>query len=420
MGVSIREKITGEGWWVFVRHKGRRMSRLVGDRQAARQLAKELRRALAAGSLGLMPETTASVPTFREYAERYLANAAHTLKHSTAMDYQGNVTLYLLPAFGTLPLDQITRAEVKRLALQIRCKGRKPKTARKVIGTLSTILNEAVDDGLLTSNPALGLRKVYRSPDFRDGGGKTRVLPLTREELGHLLTTAHDHSITRGSKVVLPFRSHYPFLLLLARTGLRLGEAIALQWGDIDWHRGFIEVQRAYVRGRLTTTKNKKSRRVDMSAQLQETLRAVYAERFEKVTALIPEGQMAADEARASAASQWIFTDQIGGITDPDAFRSRVFAPLLLAAEIRHIRIHDLRHTYASLLLAAGKELHYIQQQLGHHSPAFTLAVYGHLLPRDRHQEVNCLDDVAPNGTPVAPTDENASAAKTTKARQVA
>jgi len=55
--------------------------------------------------------------------------------------------------------------------------------------------------------------------------------------------------------------------------GLRLGEAIALQWGDIDWHRGFIEMRRAFVRGRLTTTKNTKPRRVDMSAQLQELKR---------------------------------------------------------------------------------------------------------------------------------------------------
>jgi hypothetical protein len=60
---------------------------------------------------------------------------------------------------------------------------------------------------------------------------------------------------------------------------------------------------------------------------------------------------------------------------------------------MRKIRIHDLRHTYASLLIEARKELHYIQEQLGRHSPSFTLTVYGHLLPRDRRGEVDCLDD---------------------------
>ena len=150
-----------------------------------------------------------------------------------------------------------------------------------------------------------------------------------------------------------------------------------------------------------TNPKNTKPRRVDMSAQLQETLRALYAERFDKVTALAPEGQVAVEAARASAATHWVFPDTIGGVLDADAFRRRVFGPLLTAAKMRHIRIHDLRHTYASLLIAAGKELLYIQQQFGHQSPAVTLAVYGHLLARDRRGEVNSDPEskVAPNGT---------------------
>ena len=66
----------------------------------------------------------------------------------------------------------------------------------------------------------------------------------------------------------------------------------------------------------------------------------------------------------------------------PSGSCHRVWAPLLEAAKLHKVRIHDLRHTYASLMIDAGKALHFVQQQLGHHSPAFTLAVYGHLLPR--------------------------------------
>jgi integrase len=417
MGVSIREKAKGAGWWVLIRHRGRRTSKFVRDKRAAQHLAKELRHALAAGDFGLL-QAPRTIPTFAPYAERYLATAAHTLKRSTVGDYRGNVTNYLIPAFGTRTLDQIPRADVKQLALALRGQGLKPKTARKIVGTLSTILNEAVDDGWLASNPALGLRKVYRSPDFRDSSSSAPT-PLTREELAHLLATARDHQVQRGPTVVFPFRRHYPFLLLLARTGVRLGEAVAVQWGDIDWRGGFIEVRRNHVRGRLTTPKNRKARRVDMSVQLQETLRTLYAERFETVVGFSADDEAAVEEARASAAHQWVFPDTVGGILDGDAFRARVFGPLLTAAKLRHIRIHDLRHTYASLLIAAGKELHYIQQQLGHHSPAFTLSVYGHLLPRDRRGEVNCLDDenkTAPNGTPVAPGRENERFAKKAKA----
>lgn len=88
-----------------------------------------------------------------------------------------------------------------------------------------------------------------------------------------------------------------------------------------------------------------------------------------------------------------MFTYGNDGTLDPDNFRRRVWEPLLEAANLRAIRIHDLRHTFASQLIEAGKELQYVQEQLGHHSAAFTLAVYGHLLPRNRRGEVDCLDE---------------------------
>lgn len=192
---------------------------------------------------------------------------------------------------------------------------------------------------------------------------------------------------------------------------MRLGEAVALRWGDIDWHGGFIEVQRGYVRGPSHDNEEPQGatgRHVDATA-----------ERFETVEGFSAEDQIAVAEVRARAAKHWLFPNTIGGVMDADVFRRCVFAPLLTAAKMRHVRIHDLRHTYASLLIAAGKELHYIQQQLGHHSPAFTLSVYGHLLPRDRRGEANCLDDasgMAPNG-PAAPKDEIDDATPKAKAQ---
>lgn len=396
MGVTVRQKGRGGAWWVFVRHHGQRTSKCVGDRRAAERLARELRRGLVPGDLHLPSVTTApdATPTFGEYADRYLDCAKLALKHSTWVDYEANVRLHLTPTFGQHRLDQIRRAEVKQLVFALRQRGLKPKSARKIVGTLSSILSEAVDDGLIAVNPALQLRKVYRSPEFRDGAAAKQADPLARDEVAHVLQTAQSHAVKRGQQVVHPFRSWYPFLLLLARTGLRLGEAVALKWGDVDWRGGFITVQRSYVRRRLTTVKNKKPRRVDLSTHLRTTLRTIYLQRDENVVAIDATVQASLDAQRAAALDQWIFPDQAGGILDSDNFRHRVWGPLLNASGLRHVRIHDLRHTYASLLLAAGKELHYIQEQLGHHSPAFTLATYGHLLPRDRRGEVDCLDDV--------------------------
>jgi integrase len=257
---------------------------------------------------------------------------------------------------------------------------------------LSTILSEAVEDELIPSNPVLQRRKRRAGANRH---AKRRVDPLTREELTHLLDTCQNHSEQQDGRTVYPFRAFYPFFLTLARTGMRLGEAIALRWGDVDFHGGFIDVERAYGRGSLTTPKNGRARRVLMSPQLIETLRALKAERFPEPEAdrsgkVVQLGSRRDAEAIAGAL---VFPNGGGGFIDDHNLRRRVWAPLLEAAELRHVRIHDLRHTYASLMMEAGKELHFVQEQLGHHSPAFTLSVYGHLLPRDRRSEVACLDD---------------------------
>ena len=155
-------------------------------------------------------------------------------------------------------------------------------------------------------------------------------------------------------------------------------------------------MQRSYSRGELSTPKSGKDRRVDMSGQLQRVLRAAYEERFERAVAI--DAEAALEVERATALDAWVFPDEAGGLVDESNFRCRIWVPLLTAAKLRHVRIHDLRHGCASLLIAGGAELQYVQQQLGHHSPAFTLSVYGHLLPKDRRGMVDQLDDAAPEG----------------------
>lgn len=394
MGVKVRDDPPGSGvWFIFVNHKGKRFAKKVGtDKRVANSIAKQVERQLAAGDLGLLPKEESTVPTVEKYSERFLAAIEHTLKYTTYTDYETNLRLRILPALGPKRLDQLTRLDVKEFALGLRRGGTKARNVRKTIATLSSLLSEAVDDGHMEANPAAGLKKVFRSPEFRGSEGRRTVNPLTREELAHLLETAQTHSIERAGKTVHPYRAHAPFLLLLARTGLRLGEAIGLVWGALDLHSGFLEVQRACVRGRITTPKNKKARRVDLSTQLRKTLRELWADRFERVVGIDAEAQAALETKRATALDAYVFGEGERPM-DPDNFRSRIFEPLLTVAKMRKCTIKDLRHTYASQMIAAGKELHYIQEQLGHHSPALTLSVYGHLLPRDRRGEVDCLDD---------------------------
>src|SRR5438094_9477500 len=91
-------------------------------------------------------------------------------------------------------------------------------------------------------------------------------------------------------------------------------------------------------------------------------------------------------------AGWWVFMNGACQPVDPDAFRGRVWPKLLAKAELRHVRIHDLRHTFASLLIQNGESLAYVKEQLGHHSIQITVDTYGHLVPGGNRQAVDKLD----------------------------
>jgi len=90
---------------------------------------------------------------------------------------------------------------------------------------------------------------------------------------------------------------------------------------------------------------------------------------------------------------EWVFINEEGGILDKDNLRKRVFYKCLEKAGVRRVRFHDLRHTYASLLLQQGESPQYVQSQLGHSSIQVTVDIYGHLIPGANRQAVNRLDD---------------------------
>ena len=170
---------------------------------------------------------------------------------------------------------------------------------------------------------------------------------------------------------------------------MRLGELLALQWGDIDWNGKFIEVKRSYKLGRVSSTKTGKSRRVDMSDHLIETLQVL-------LTLRKKEGlQMGLGETPE------VIFHRDGGHMEQNFIR-RVFKRILQKAGLREIRIHDMRHTYASLLLSDGASLVYVKEQMGHSSIQMTVDIYGHLIPSSNRASVNRLD-MQPNATQAQP-----------------
>ena len=359
---------------VFISHNGKRSSRRVGDKAAAESVASKIRAKLQLGEFDF--EEKKGVPLFKEYAQSWIdTTAPATCKASTVSDYDRLLESHVLPIFGDRAVDNITKGAIKDFLLGKVNGGFAGSTVTHMKNVISGVLNKAADDETIQTNPAHKLGKIFKTQDKRKD-----VDFLTKEELKNLLDTVQRH-----------FPRHYPLFLLLARTGLRIGEALALQWGDIDFHGRFITIQRGISRGRIETPKNGKSRRVDMSLQLTQVLKALKDQGVAQVVVLIIRTEETSKEQ-----SEWIFTNGVGGFIDVNNWRRRVFNKALKKAGLRRIRIHDLRHTYASLLIQAGESLAYVRDQLGHHSIKVTVDIYGHLAPEGNKQAVDKLDDVLP------------------------
>lgn len=376
MGVKVRER--NGGWWVFIDHKGRRRAKRCASKKAAELAADKIDAALRLGQVGVLDadKPARRVVTFKEYAEHWLETVGPVrLRPATVEQYQVRLRLRLLPTLGPFPMTSITRETVRTLLGEMvkagnrRSKGRPAArgTIQAALRTLSAIFTTAEEEGLVPVNPVRRMSGQV-APTAADASSEIEV--FDRDELARLLSLAeHDYP------------EHHPFILCLARTGMRLGEAMGLEWRDVDWTARVIHVRRSRRRNRVSQPKNGKARRVDMSRQLGAAL----------------QGLKTLQEAEAVVAGQApperVFSDRMGGPIQEDGFRNNVWAPLLRHAGIRYRKPHTLRHTFASLLIEAGESLPYIQAQLGHHSPAFTLKVYGHLLPRGDRRAVDTLDD---------------------------
>ncbi len=366
--MAVKVKQHKGAWWVFVDHKGKRKAKRVGtSKRAAEQVAEKIQAKIALGQFEIVDQKTTR--PFDEYFRNWLDTYARAhCKDSTVAGYEASFRLYLLPAFGQKDLNDVSRERVKQLAYDMLAQKKSRSYVKATLAPLCEMFNHAIEDGHVSVNPALRILRRNRTEEAEQ---KQKASALTREELTTLLVTCQEH-----------FPRHYPFVLLLARSGLRIGEAVALQWGDIDFHGRFLHVQRNWVDGALTTPKNGKTRRVDMSRQLADTLSKLHVER-KKETLKNGWGEV----------PPWLFLNDAGNMLDPDNFRKRVWPKILAKAGLRFLRIHDLRHTFASLLVQQGEPLTYVQAQMGHHSAGFTLQVYGHLLPSGDKRAVDRLDE---------------------------
>ena len=388
MSVKVRKR--NGTWWIFVNYHGRRKAKKVGNREAAEKVKRQIEARLALGDFGFLEERRE--PTFAEYAEQWLKQHAElSCKPSTVTRYRVILRLYLLPAFGTVRLGQITRAMVKEFLSEKAGGGTLSQSSlRLMLRTLGGIFSHAIDDELVANNPAAKLGKFTNT-----GKPNRQATALTRQEAIRLLQAANEYC-----------PQHYALFLTALRSGLRRGELVALRWGDIqfgnheDDSNRHILVQHNYVQGGFTSPKGKRNRRVDLSKQLR---RELLTSRDTRLFAAFQAGQ-------TSIADDLVFPSKTGAVLDAGNLVRRYFLPCVEKAGLRRIRFHDLRHTFGSLLIQDGAPITYVKEQMGHSSIQITVDVYGHLIPGADIQWIDRLDSKTspqPTATQAQPSSEH-------------
>jgi len=406
MGVNVRERIKGSGdWWVFINHNGWRKAKHVGTEKAARAVAEKIQAKLTLGDFGMATEH--QVRTFAVYRDYWLRTYAQPhCKFSTYESYKMAFTKHLA-CFDARPLHEITRQEISSLISQKLVDEKKSRgTVRNILAPLREMFNHAVDEGILKTNPASRLGRFTKHTSSK--ANRLKIDPLTREEVSILLETSKTYTY-----------DIYTLNLCAVRTGMRAGELGGLQWSDLDFNSRFVQVQRSFVRMREETPKSHQLRRIDMSKQLAEAFEELRRRRKilffnvrneaeqlrtagedeEKIPKLLgvkygctPDFVRTILRLKGEMPA-WVFINEDGRQVEHGNYSKRVFHPLLIKAGLRRIRFHDLRHTFASLLLQQGESPQYVKEQMGHHSIQVTVDIYGHLIPGANRKAVDRLDD---------------------------
>lgn len=313
--------------------------------------------------------------TFEEYAADWIGRyqgrgGRHTFTEDTRAEYKRDLKRYAYPQLGGRRITALTPRDLSAWVAWLadesaqgerhaREQGREPKkgearrltdgSVARIAGPVRACLRAARHEGVIRHNPAQDLALPRRDPlpDHGEDGAPAKA--LTRAELARLLD-----AIGPG---------HRPFFRLLAATGLRIGEGLALTWADVDLDARTVRVRRSMRHGREKAPKSRHGRRtVPIPAGLARELR---------------QARMASPR---KAPGDPVLATIAGTPWRPENLRRRVLKPAARKAGVPWAGFHAFRHTFASMHIEAGTNVVVLSRLLGHHAPAFTLDTYAHLL----------------------------------------
>jgi integrase len=314
---------------------------------------KALREARANADAGLVFD--AGKQTVGEYLDRWLKDSVlDTVRQRTYERYESIVRVHIKPAIGRVKLKALTPAHARALYRQKLDSGLSPRTVNYVHVTLHKALSQAVSDGLVPRNAAQVKAPRPEKPEIK---------PLSPDQARKLIATAYGTG------------DRYAALYVLAlHTGMREGEMLGLMWNDVDLDAGTLQVRRTLSETRtghkFELPKSGKGRSIKLSRKAVDALRSHRA------------GQ-AGEKLRLGSLWQesgLVFPTTTGTTTSGTNLLGRYFRPLLKRADLPPVRLHDLRHTCATILLMAGKHPKYVQELLGHASISITLDTYSHVI----------------------------------------
>ncbi len=370
----------GSRYVVRFRANGKRHAESCRTLEEALRIKRARESARDRGELDLVTQARTSLTAFAaEWVERYQGNGRRGFTDHTRDEYRRDLSRYIFPVLGERRIGSITPRDVaewiawlcdekeqgKRRAAEKRQeaerRGKRPNvkeesvrlsdaTVRRIVSPLRACLSTACREGVIRSNPCDGVPLPNR-PQIEDAERPEKAKALTREQLSMFLR-------------VVPTQSQLLFRTLAA-TGIRWSELAALRWGDLQLQGSepSLRVRRAYVKGTFKPPKSRHGvRSIPLDLALADELSA-----FRKAAAFNEDDSL-------------VFCARTGSPLRQENVRRRVMALAAGEAGVPWIGFHTVRHTCASLLFEAGRNVKQVQRWLGHHSPGFTLDTYVHLL----------------------------------------
>lgn len=336
---------------------GKRKTATFKTKTEARAWIEETRMAARQGRL-----TTAKSQTTRKYLDSWLQMKRHSLRPRTHESYELNVRR-LTPYIGHIRLDALRPSQVQECYTKLLDSGLAPRSVRQVHVVLHKALNDALRQDLVPRNVADGATPP-RAP-------RTEMKTLSVEEVNRLWIA------TQGDRF-------HAMWVLLPMTGLRIGEARAPRWSDIDLDKGRLVVNRSVQAQKgqgevFVEPKTGKGRTVELADVVVQALQG-HADREEF-----------AGGKKLRTSDALVFRTATG---QPVDYRRvyRNWSAALKKAGLPHVGIHALRHTAASLMLQQGEHPKVVAEMLGHASVGITLDLYSHVAPTMQREAVNRLD----------------------------